>query len=59
LNHRPTGKQLLEVTHGILFGYCRVAGRMSGWSVPTWRLAGCLAEQGFGRAAVWNINCAK
>ena len=40
-------------------GYCRVAGRMSGWSVPTWRLAGCLAEQGYGRAVVWNINCAK
>jgi hypothetical protein len=35
LNHRPTGKQLLVVTPGILLVTAGLAGRGSGWSAPT------------------------
>ena len=59
LNHRPTGKQLLDVTHDILLVTAGRVAMMTGWSVPTWPLAGCLAEQDYGRTMVWNINCAK
>ncbi len=46
LNHRPTGKQLLDVTHDILLVTAGLAGRITGRSVPLGVMLARYAEQG-------------